>query len=92
MKKEHDVSGGKRGAALKAPGKSRITIYLDNDILEVFRDRGDAAGRGYQTMINDALRAALGDEAQPINAQTLRRILREEIPKYQVARKGRKRP
>jgi len=92
MKKEHDVSRGKRGAALKAPGKSRITIYLDNDILEVFRDRGDAAGRGYQTMINDALRAALGDEAQPINAQTLRRILREEIPKYQVARKGRKRP
>jgi len=91
MKKEHDVSGGKRGAALKAPGKSRITIYLDNDILEVFRDRGDAAGRGYQTMINDALRAALGDEAQPINAQTLRRILREEIPKYRVGRKGRKR-
>ena len=91
MKKEHDVSGGKRGAALKAPGKSRITIYLDNDILEVFRDRGDAAGRGYQTMINDALRAALGDEAQPINAQTLRRILREEIPKYRVGRKRRKR-
>ena len=92
MKKEYDFSGAKRGAFLKASGKSRIIIYLDNDILEVFRDRGDAAGRGYQTMINDALRAALGDEAQPINAQTLRRILREEIPKYQVARKGRKRP
>jgi len=91
MKKEYDFSGGKRGASLKAPGKSRITIYLDNDILEKFRERGDAAGRGYQTMINDALRAALGDEAQPINAQTLRRILREEIPKYQVARKSRKR-
>jgi len=91
MKKEYDFSGGKRGAFLKAPGKSRITIYLDNDILEEFRERGDAAGRGYQTMINDALRTALGDEAQPINAQTLRRIRREEIPKYRVERKSRKR-
>jgi hypothetical protein len=91
MKKEYDFTGGKRGAFLKTPGKSRITIYLDNDILEEFRERGDAAGRGYQTLINDALRAALGDEAQPVNAQALRRILREEIPKYRVTRKGRKR-
>jgi len=91
MKKEYDFSGAKRGAVLKAPGKSRITIYLDNDILEAFRARSEAAGRGYQTMINDALRAALGDETQPLNAQTLRRILREEIPKYRVERKRRKR-
>jgi hypothetical protein len=91
MKKEYDFTGAKRGQVIKTPGKSRITIYIDNDILERFRERGDAAGRGYQTMINDALRAALGDEKQPINAQTLRRILREEIPKYQVVRKGRKR-
>jgi len=91
MKKEYDFSGGKRGALLKAPGKTRITIYLDNDILEAFRDKGDAAGRGYQTMINDALRAALGDEAQPIDIRTLRRILREEMPQYRVARSGRKR-
>ena len=91
MKKEYDFSGAKRGAVLKAPGKSRITIYLDNDILEAFRARSEAAGRGYQTMINDALGAALGDETQPLNAQTLRRILREEIPKYRVERKRRKR-
>src|SRR5262245_41314249 len=91
MKKEYDFSGGKRGALLTAPGKSRITIYLDNDILQAFRERGDAAGRGYQTMINDALRAALGDESQPIDVRTLRRVLREEIPKYRVARSGRKR-
>jgi hypothetical protein len=92
MKKEYDFSGVKRGAYVKTPGKSRINIYLDNDVLEEFRERGDAAGRGYQTLINDALRAALGDEAQPVNAQTLRRILREEIPQYRVARKSRKRP
>ena len=46
MKKEHDFGGGKCGAYRKARGKSRITIYLDNDILEVFRERSDAAGRG----------------------------------------------
>jgi uncharacterized protein (DUF4415 family) len=91
MKKEYDFTRAKRGQVIKTPGKSRITIYIDNSILEEFRERADAAGRGYQTMINDALRAALGDETQPINAQTLRRILREEIPKYRVARKSRKR-
>ena len=76
---------------LKAPGKSRITIYIDNDILEEFRDRGDAAGRGYQTMINDALRASLGDESKPLDVGTLRRVLREEIPRYRVTRSSRKR-
>ena len=39
-----------------AKGKTRITIYLDDDVLETFRERADQAGRGYQTMINDALR------------------------------------
>lgn len=91
MKKEYDFSGGKRGALLKAPGKSRITIYIDNDVLEEFRERGDAAGRGYQTMINDALRASLGDESKPVDVGTLRRVLREEIPKYRVARSRQKR-
>jgi plasmid stability protein len=92
MKKEYDFSGGKRGQVLKTRGKTRITIYLDDDILEAFRDRADAAGRGYQTLINDALRAALGDETQPVDVRTLRRILREEMPGYRVARRGRKRP
>jgi uncharacterized protein (DUF4415 family) len=53
--------------------KTRITIYIDDDLLEAFRERADAAGRGYQTMINEALREALGKEAQPIDARTLRR-------------------
>jgi uncharacterized protein (DUF4415 family) len=79
MRKEYDFSKGKRGPVVKPSGKTRITIYLDDDILEAFRRRADASGRGYQTMINDALRAALGHEAQAIDARTLRRILREEL-------------
>jgi hypothetical protein len=45
MKKEYDFSKAKRGAVIPQPGKTRITIYLDNDLLEMFRDH--AAGRGY---------------------------------------------
>jgi len=79
MRKEYDFSKGKRGPVVKPSGKTRITIYLDDDILEVFRRRAEASGRGYQTLINDALRASLGHEAQAVDARTLRRILREEL-------------
>lgn len=79
MKKEYDFSGGKRGAVIPQAGKTRITIFLDDDILEEFRRRADSAGRGYQTMINEALREHLGKSRQPVDAQTLRRILREEL-------------
>jgi hypothetical protein len=81
MKREHDFGGGKRGAVIPQPGKTRITIYIDDDILEAFRDRADSAGRGYQTMINEALRDHWGKARQPIDEETLRRVLREELPR-----------
>lgn len=79
MKKEYDFSKGRRGAVIPQGKKTRITIYLDNDILEEFRDRSDSAGRGYQTLINNALREYLGRTKDPVDAKTLRRILREEL-------------
>lgn len=79
MRKEYDFSHGRRGAVLPQTGKTRITIYLDDEILEEFRGRADSAGRGYQTMINDALKEYLGKSRRPVDAQTLRRILREEL-------------
>jgi uncharacterized protein (DUF4415 family) len=79
MRKEYDFSGARQGAVIKQPGKTRITIYLDDDVLQAFRERADASGRGYQTMINDALREHLGKTSQPLDARTLRRILREEL-------------
>ena len=81
MKKEYDFSRGKRGAVRDATGKTRITIYLDKDVIEAFRERGDAAGKGYQTLINDALRQYLSRAAEPIDEAALRRILREELKK-----------
>ena len=81
MRKEYDFQKAKRGAVIPQKGKSRISIYLDDKILEEFRARADAAGRGYQTMINDALREYLGRSARPLDVETLRRILREELRK-----------
>ncbi len=79
MKKEYDFSRGKRGPVLRPGGKTRITMYLDDDVLEEFRERADRAGSGYQTMINQALRDYLGESATPLDEQTLRKVLREEL-------------
>ncbi len=81
MKREYDFTKGRRGAVVRQAGKTRITIYLDKDVLEEFRERADAGGRGYQTMINDALREYLEQYGRPVDARTLRRILREELRK-----------
>ena len=80
MKKEYDFSKGKRGAVVPVPaGKVRITIRLDEDILDWFRGQVNAAGEGnYQTLINDALREYIGQRKEPLEA-TLRRVIREEL-------------
>ncbi len=79
MKREYDFSRAKRGAVITQPGKTRITIYLDEDVVEEFRRRAHEAGRGEQTMINQALREHLVKVDRPVDARTLRRILREEL-------------
>ena len=81
MKKEYDFSKGKRGPVIRQRGKTRITIHLDDDVLEAFRERADNAGRGYQTMINEALREHLGQSGDRVDAATIRRIVREELRK-----------
>ena len=81
MKREYDFSKAKQGAIIKQKGKSRITIYIDNDILDEFRTRADNEGYGYQTMINEVLRQYIGKTSKPIDEKTLRKILREELSK-----------
>jgi len=81
MKKEYDFSKGKRGPVVPQKGKSRITIYIDDDVLEEFREQADRQGKGYQTIINDVLREYLGKANEPLSEDTLRRILREELRK-----------
>ena len=79
MRKEYDFSNGKRGPAIESPGKTRITIMLDNDVIEAFRARAEVRGIGYQTAINEALRAAFNDENVPLTAVKSREILRQEL-------------
>ena len=79
MRSEYDFSKAKRGAVIASPGKTRITIMLDDDVIEAFRARADAEGRGYQTAINAALRAALDAGNAPVTVATLRRELRKAL-------------
>jgi uncharacterized protein (DUF4415 family) len=80
MKKEYDFSKGRRGSVLKVPAdKTRVTIRLDNDILDWFRRQVDEAGGGnYQTLINDALRGLVQRKQEALET-TLRRVIRDEL-------------
>ena len=79
MKNEYDFAKGKRGAVIPQKGKTRITVYVDTEVLEELRRRADAAGRGYQTLMNELLRQHLGKAKRPLDEDTLRRVLREEL-------------
>jgi hypothetical protein len=75
-----DFGAGRRGAIDPLPaGKTRITIRLDDDVIEWFRTRVERAGGGnYQTLINAALRDHMKQEKEPLE-ETLRRVVREEL-------------
>jgi len=88
MKKEYDLSKGKRGPVIPlSPEKVRITIRLYRDIVDHFRDQVRKAHRGnYQTLINDALRDYIQRPglAQQVGAE-LRSVLREELEKIRAS-------
>ncbi len=88
MKKNYDFSKAKRGAVLPAPpGKTRITIRIDDDVLDWFRKQVHAAGGGnYQTMMNRALREYMEGQVEPLE-DTLRRVLKEVLPSSGPRRK-----
>lgn len=79
MKKEYNFSKGKRGAVIPQVGKTRITIYLDDAILKRFKAQSERTGKGYQTLINDALNSYLGLTETPLTAEVVRKIVREEL-------------
>jgi uncharacterized protein (DUF4415 family) len=80
MKPRYSFRGGKRGSVAGVPpGKTRITIRLDKDVLEWFRERAHSAGGGnYQTMINEALREYVNQDPEDLE-EVLRRVVREEL-------------
>ncbi len=80
MKKEYDFTDGKRGPVIPPmPHKTRITIRLDDDIINWFKNKVHKAGGGnYQSMINEALHKYIEEEKEPIE-EVLRRVIREEL-------------
>jgi len=77
MKRVYDFSRAKRGAVVATRGKTRITIYLDDEIVQRFKAESERTGKGYQTLINEAL--ALPKQEPPVTASQVRKILREEL-------------
>jgi uncharacterized protein (DUF4415 family) len=80
MRKTYDFSKAKRGPVVATPpGKTRITIRVDDDLLGWFKNEVNAAGGGnYQSMINEALREHMKRKREPLET-ILRRVLREEL-------------
>lgn len=84
MEAEYDFSQGKRGAIDPIPpGKTRITIRLDDEVLAWFREQVHIAGGGnYQTLINEALRQHIQQSHEPLE-EILRRVVREELERIE---------
>ena len=88
MHKEYDFDTAQRAREIphlarlqdETTGKSRITIMLDNLVIEAFRELARAEGVGYQTLINKALRECLSNEQ--LTEESMRRVLREELGTY----------
>ena len=80
MREEYDFSVAKRGPVIApSPGKTRITIRIDTDLLNWFREQVDKAGGGsYQTLINEALREYV-QSREGVLEKTLRRVIHEEL-------------
>jgi uncharacterized protein (DUF4415 family) len=77
MQRKYDFSRGKRGAVLPTKGKVRITIYLDDEIVRRFKAESERTGKGYQTLINEAL--TVSKQEPPVTASQVRKIVREEL-------------
>ena len=78
MKPEYDFSNARRGAVVPtAPGKTRITIRLDSDVIDWFKGQVNEAGGGnYQSLINETLKDHIKQQGLE---RTLRRLIREEL-------------
>lgn len=79
MKSARQVRAAVSGRGNPVFGKTRVTIMIDDGVIEGFPAKAEAAGRGYQTLVNAALRAAPTEDDRPVTAKTVRKILREEL-------------
>jgi Arc/MetJ family transcription regulator len=87
MRKQYDFSTERRGPIVPATTKkTRITIRIDDDLLDWFRQQVEAAGGGnYQTMVNEALRAYVEGQRESLEV-VVRRVVKEELRKGKAKR------
>jgi uncharacterized protein (DUF4415 family) len=73
-----DFSSAKRGPVVPLePGKTKISIRIDNAVIDYFRAQVERACAGnYQTLMNDALVAFI-QQRSVIDA--VRQVVREEL-------------
>jgi hypothetical protein len=92
MRKHYDFSKARRGPVVPIPkGKTRITIRIDDEVLDWFRAQVDAAGGGnYQSLINEALKRFITANAEPIES-VVRRVVREELKRVRQPKRARQR-
>ena len=64
---------------IASPGTRRITIMLDDGVIYSFKSKAESSGRGYQTMMNEALRQALDPESAPVTMRGRRKVLDERL-------------
>jgi len=79
MKKEYDFSNGKRGAVIPHQGKTRISIWIDNEILDWFKNESERSGLGYQTAMNQALRNYTLQDHAPVCRKDVVEIVRSML-------------
>ncbi len=83
MRDEYDFSQGRRGAVVPHEGKTRITIWIDTEVLDWFRAHAEQEGRGYQTALNAALRQYTQQDTRPVH-ELVRDVIREELRALQT--------
>lgn len=89
MRREYDFSGGVRGKFYR-PRKIQKTLRLDADVVQYFQARARKELRGYQTLINEALRGAMRMGRPPHTTPGLRRMVVQEVRRALSARKKRR--
>jgi hypothetical protein len=75
---KHDFQNARRGAVIQTAGKTRVTMYLDDDVIEFFRARATSNGRGYQTEINACLREALEGGSKKVQGVVVKKGMGRE--------------
>lgn len=81
IKKEYDFTKGKRGSVILHKGKTRITIWIDTDVLEWFKNEAEREGQGYQTAMNQALRNYTKQDKRQIQ-DVIRKAVRKELQRF----------